>query len=348
MFKEFKSQFGGKVTADNEKRYAQSEYWQNGAFQNLEKTEMSVEFSKIPSVLFKQLKKNKNRRPEKPLSVIPFDNASFEAKSDKTKIIWYGHSAVFMRMNGQNILIDPMLGGNTTPIAPVVNKRFSDNTLSLIDDFPTIDLVLITHDHYDHLDMDSIKKLKPKVKQFFVALGVKRHLVAWGIDADKITEFDWWSNQNFNDISITFTPTRHFSGRGLTDRFKTLWGGWSFKNENEHIWFSGDGGYGKHFKEVGQRIGKVDFAFMECGQYNDDWHKIHMFPHESVQAAIDVNVQKVMPVHWAGFDLSYQHTWSEPADEFVKSCLEHNLDFMLPKIGEIFTIDKVNQAKWWL
>lgn len=344
----FFKQFGGKVTPEDTEKYSKSSNWKNGAFQNLETTDMSMNLSQVPGMIYKQFANSKGRKPEKPLAIIPFDKAKFTEESDKAKVIWYGHSVVFMRMNGQNILIDPMLGDNTTPIAPVANKRFSENTLSLIDDFPTIDLVLITHDHYDHLDLDSILKLKSKVNQFYVALGVKRHLVAWGIDSDKITEFDWWNSQTFNDISITFTPTRHFSGRGLRDRFKTLWGGWSFKNDKEHIWFSGDGGYGKHFKEIGERIGKVDFAFMECGQYNDDWHEIHLFPQESVQAAIDSNVQKVMPVHWAGFDLSYQHTWTEPADEFVKFCLKQNLDFALPKLGEIFTIDKVNQAKWWL
>ena len=171
-----------------------------------------------------------------------------------------------MRMNEQTLLIDPMLGGNTTPIAPIANKRFSENTLQLIDGFPEIDLLLLTHDHYDHLDFDSIQKLKHKTQKYFVALGIKRHLVRWGVAPDLITEFDWWDNQSFENINITFTPTRHFSGRGLTDRNKSLWGGWAFENKNENIWFSGDGGYGQHFKEVGKRLGPFDFGFMECGQ----------------------------------------------------------------------------------
>lgn len=341
-------QFGGKVTPDLIQQYEQSANWQDGQFQNLERTDMNMSLSKVPNMLYKQFSNSKARTPKKPLPIVPFDKVAFEAESEKAKLIWYGHSVVLMRMNGKTILIDPMLGDNTTPIAPVANRRFSKNTLSLIDDFPMIDLIILTHDHYDHLDFDSIQKLKSKTKQFFVALGVKRHLVSWGVAAEIITEFDWWDNQVFNDISITFTPTRHFSGRGLSDRFKGLWGGWAFKTATENIWFSGDGGYGKHFKEIGKRLGAFDFAFMECGQYNVDWYEIHLFPKESVQAAIEAKVQKVMPVHWAGFSLSYQHTWTEPAEEFLAACLNEKLPFGTPKIGQLFTIDSVTTEKWWL
>jgi L-ascorbate metabolism protein UlaG (beta-lactamase superfamily) len=341
-------QFGGKVTSELIQRYQQSENWKDGQFQNLETADMSMSLSKVPGIIYKQISNSKGRMPKKPLPIIPFDKVAFEADSDKTKMIWYGHSVILMRMNGKTILIDPMLGKDTTPIAPVANKRFSENTLSLIDDFPEIDLIIFTHDHYDHLDYDSVQKLKSKTKQFFVALGVKRHLVSWGVAADIITEFDWWDHTIYNDISITFTPTQHFSGRGLTDRFKGLWGGWAFKTANENIWFSGDGGYGKHFEEIGKRLGSFDFAFMECGQYNEDWYDIHLFPKESVQAAIDAKAQKVMPVHWAGFALSYQHTWTEPAEEFVAACLDKKINHGTPEIGALFTIDSVSAKKWWL
>ena len=196
---------------------------------------------------------------------------------------------MLMRVNNKTILIDPMLGPDAAPIAPFKSKRFSESTLSLIDQFPEIDLLLLSHDHYDHLDLASIKKLKPKVKQYYVALGCGRHLEHWGIDPVQIREFDWWDNASFEAINITFTPSRHFSGRGLRDRFKSLWGGWVFKTETESIYFSGDGGYGKHFKEVGEKLGPFDFGIMECGQYNEQWHQIHMYPEEAIQAAIDAN-----------------------------------------------------------
>ena len=217
---------------------------------------------------------------------------------------------------------------------------------SLIDDFPDIDLIVISHDHYDHLDYDSILKLKDKAKQFYVALGVKRHLVSWGINPEIINEFDWWEESFFENIKITFTPTRHFSGRGLTDRAKSFWGGWVFKTEEENIWFSGDSGYGTHFTEIGKRLGPFDVAFMECGQYNENWHQIHMYPEESVQAAIDAKVQNMMPVHWAGFALA-QHSWQEPVERFVEKASVEKLNFVVPKIGELFNAKTSNYSESW-
>lgn len=343
----FFKQFGGRVTKELIREYEHSENWKNGSFQNLEHTPVVGKITDLPRILYKQLSKNVSREPKQPLPLKAFDKNSFLTDSEKAKFIWYGHSAILMRMAGLNILIDPMLGQDTTPIAPIPTKRFSKNTLELIDDFPEIDLLLMTHDHYDHLDYASIQKLKSKTKHYFVALGVKRHLVSWGVQPDLITEFDWWQSQKIGEIEITFTPTRHFSGRGLTDRSKTLWGGWVFHSKNENIWFSGDGGYGTHFREIGNRLGPFDFAFMECGQYNDDWRPIHLFPEEAIQAAIDAGAQKAMPVHWGGFNLSYQHTWKEPADVFVKTAIEQNFDFALPNLGEIFNTDTILQSKWW-
>lgn len=347
-------QFGGKITKERLSRYEQSPNWRNGSFQNLEETDMNAGLWKLPSIIYKQLSGKKNMYPKESLPVEPFDIEAFLAPSEEAKFIWYGHSALLIRMNGKTLMIDPMLGPDTTPIAPKATKRFSENTISLIDDFPEIDLVLFTHDHYDHLDYDSVQKIKGKVKQFYVGMGLERHLVSWGVDADLITEFDWWDNQIFNDnsnssqaISITYTPTRHFSGRGLTDRQKSLWGGWAFKTQNENIWFSGDGGYGKHFKEIGKRLGPFDFGFMECGQYNDDWELIHLFPHQSVQAGLDANVAKIMPVHCAGFALSYQHAWYEPLEDFVASANKEEISFSTPKIGECFTKSSELVLPWW-
>lgn len=344
--KNFQLQFGGKITNELLHQYEQSENWKEGAFQNLEKTEMDMSLGKIPAAIYKQLTK-KGQKPKANLPIIPFDKAAFLTPTEKAKFVWYGHSVVLMNLNEKTILIDPMLGSDTTPIAPFDNKRFSKSSLDLIDDFPEIDLILLTHDHYDHLDYDSIQKLKHKTKKYFVALGLKRHLVKWGVDSELITEFDWWNDAMLEEIQITFTPTRHFSGRGLKDKAKCLWGGWVFKTEKENIWFSGDSGYGRHFKSVGERLGPFDFAFMECGQYNDDWRSIHMFPHESVQAALDAQVKKAMPVHWSGFALSYQHTWTEPAEEFVEFSKEQKLDYLLPQIGKLFTYSDTIQDKWW-
>jgi len=341
-----RKQFGAKPTKIDKRKYTQSKQWDGAKFINREETSIAINFRSLPKLLYKQFCNKKNREPKEPLKIIPFDKAAFDINHQKMHYVWYGHSALLLKLNDSTILIDPMLGSNAAPIAPFPIKRFSTNTLNIIADFPIIDLVLISHDHYDHLDYDSIQKLKAKTKQFYVALGVKRHLVKWGIEEAKITEFDWWDNHLFEDIKITFTPTRHFSGRGLTDRAKSLWGGWSLSTTNENIWFSGDSGYGEHFKEIGKRLGPFDFAFMECGQYNENWHQIHMYPEESVQAAIDANVKNMIPVHWAGFALA-QHTWTEPVERFVKEANNKNMKYNLPQLGEITSIEAQHHVNWW-
>ncbi len=340
-------QFGGKLSKALILEYSLSPNWRDGSFQNLETTDAVPGFLKIPQIIYKQLTNSKKKEPEAPLPVIPFSADAFLAADGKTKFIWYGHSVVLLRMNGQTLLIDPMLGPDCTPIAPFPTKRFSENTLQIIDDLPEIDLLLLTHDHYDHLDHASIQKLRAKTKKYFVAMGVKRHLLSWGVEEEKITEFDWWDKRNFEGIQITFTPTRHFSGRGLSDRLKSLWGGWAFRTQEENIWFSGDGGYGQHFKEIGAKLGPFDFAFMECGQYCEDWVLLHLFPDESVTAAIDAGVKKAMPVHWAGFSLSYQHDWFEPAEAFVQAARDQSMAYVLPELGKVMDLSGADTAHWW-
>ncbi|UZR97406.1 MBL fold metallo-hydrolase [Chondrinema litorale] len=339
-------QFGGKITKALSERYAQSPNWKNGKFENLAETTMSISIQSMPKLLYKQFFEKRDRFPAKSLPVQPFNKEEFLAPSETTKFIWYGHSVLLIRMNNKTILIDPMLGPDAAPIAPFASKRFSDNTLDIIEELPEIDLMLLTHDHYDHLDLASIMKLVPKVKQFFVALGSKRHLEKWGIDTSLIKEFDWWDDAKFDDLTISFTPTRHFSGRGLSDRAKSLWGGWVLKSDTENIYFSGDGGYGDHFKDVGERLGPFDFGIMECGQYNENWHLIHMYPEESVQAAIDAGVKVTMPVHWAGFALA-QHSWKEPVIRFLEETEKLSVPVKTPLLGELFTYTNTEINNWW-
>jgi L-ascorbate metabolism protein UlaG (beta-lactamase superfamily) len=339
-------QFGAKVTEENIKEYSSSSNWKNGIFVNLEETGMSIPLKKTPKLIYKQFIEKKGKTPKKPLSIHDFDIQKFNENDSDFKFIWYGHSVLLLKVSGLTILIDPMFGPNAAPISPFPVKRFSENTLDLIDDLPNIDIVLLTHDHYDHLDYQSIQKLIPKVKHYYTAIGVGRHLLKWGINREQITEFDWWDNKIIDSLNITFTPTRHFSGRGLKDRAKSLWGGWALKSETKNIWFSGDGGYGNHFKEVGDKLGPFDFGFMECGQYNENWHQIHMFPKESIQAAIDAKVNSIMPVHWGAFSLA-QHSWKEPVEEFIKESNNKNLHYIVPSKGEIIDLNKVYDTKFW-
>lgn len=339
-------QFGGRITPELEKQYSSSKHWKDGKFHNLEITGMNIRPKNVPGLIYKQIT-SKGRRPLRPLEVSPFARQAFLAPGGELKYAWYGHSAVLLRLNGHNILIDPMMGHDASPPAPIKTKRFSENTLSIIDDLPEIDLMLLTHDHYDHLDLASIVKLKAKVRTYFVALGVKRHLVAWGVESSLIKEFDWWDSDSFADIEITFTPSRHFSGRGLRDRFRSLWGGWALRSQGGNVYFSGDGGYGKHFREIGERLGPFDLAFMECGQYNELWHQIHMFPEESVKAAMDAGAVKAIPVHWGGFTLAL-HPWNEPAGRFSAEADKKGLEAVYPELGAVYKLSSGQKVKWWV
>ncbi len=339
-------QFGAKVRKQDLVKFEKSSQWDGKQFKNLTETTMDIGLRNVPKLLIKAFTKRKERSPEKPIPIIPFDEAKFLPNDQKPKFIWYGHSVLLLQLNGKNLLIDPMLGGDASPIAPFASKRFSNDSLSVIDQLPPLDAVLLTHDHYDHLDFTSIKKLMPKVDTWFVAVGVSRHLEKWGVDAKQITEFDWWDETDFEGIHLTFTPSRHFSGRGAFDRAKSLWGGWVFKTKEHNIYWSGDGGYGSHFAEVGKKLGPFDWAFMECGQYNEHWHAIHMYPEEAVKAAIDAKAKVATPVHWGGFSLA-MHSWKEPIERFVAEAEKQGLKISTPEIGEAVVMGEEPRDNFW-
>ncbi len=193
-----------------------------------------------------------------------------------------------------------------------------------------------------------MQRLKDKAKAIFTALGVGRHLRKWGVDDAKITEFDWWEDRVFKDIKITFTPSRHFSGRGPNDRAKSFWGGWVFTTVKENIWFSGDGGYGSHFwgrKLAGGSVPLI-WGLWNAARYSDLWHDIHMYPEESVQAAIDAEVCKAMPVHWGAFALS-QHPWTEPPERWFAEADKRELDYIMPTLGETINLESEMRTPWW-
>jgi L-ascorbate metabolism protein UlaG (beta-lactamase superfamily) len=346
IYKKMLEQFGAQPSDSDIERYSHSEHWNGEIFVNDEPTKIDVNFFTLPQMLYKQFLNRGTRQPSVPLPLIPFDKDRFLSSGEAFSAVWFGHSAILMRVANTTIFIDPMLGPNAAPISPFPERRFSENTLDLIDALPELDLVLLSHDHYDHLDYDSVQGLKDKAKNIFTALGVGRHLRKWGIDDGKITEFDWWEDRVFNDIKITFTPSRHFSGRGPNDRAKSFWGGWVLNTGKENIWFSGDGGYAGHFKEIGKRLGPFDLGFVECGQYSDLWHDIHMYPEESVQAALDAGVRKAMPVHWGAFALS-QHPWTEPPERWVAEADKKELDYIMPSLGETIKLDSGMRREWW-
>lgn len=340
-------QFGGKVDKAHNERYTSSEHWYKGRFRNLEKTVALKSLWKIPKMLYRQLRSPVQGYPSTPIHISSLDQASFLAGSSPLQYVWYGHSVILLKMDGIVILVDPMFGPDCAPIAPFQSPRFSEDTLKLIDHLPQIDLVLFTHDHYDHLDLDSILRLKSKVSRYMVPLGMKRHLEAWNINPDKVEEMDWWQTNTYNNIEITFTPTRHFSGRGINDRAKSLWGGFYLKTDASKIWISGDGGYGKHFEEIARLVEGVDIAFLECGQYNEDWPQVHLFPRDAIKLAHLAKAKIAIPIHWGAFNLSYYHNWYDPVETFKKLGIHRNLTISVPEPGVIYKKQSIEGGEWW-
>ena len=189
--------------------------------------------------------------------------------------------------------------------------------------------------------------LKDKVGHFYTPLGVGAHLERWGISSERITELDWWETASIGQTKLVAAPARHFSGRGITDRNKTQWASWVIVGEREKIYFSGDSGYGPHFKEIGERFGPFDFAMMECGQYNERWEAIHMMPEQTIQASIDIKSKKMMPIHWSAFNLSLHH-WTEPVERALKAAKAREVNMITPLIGLRFSPAVIQEnTMWW-
>lgn len=339
-------QFGGKLDKEDKERFSKSQQWDGEKFVNQSETVMDIGVKTMPGLLKAQFTGRENRAPKEKLPLIKFNRKSWDANTNSFQFIWFGHSVGLMKMAGKNILIDPMFGADASPIGPFRTNRYTDSTLYVINQLPEIDAVLITHDHYDHLDYDSFKKLKGKVGHYYVPLGVKRHLLRWNIAAEDITEFDWWESAKLDEVEMTFVPSRHFSGRGISDRGESLWGGWTFITSKHRIYWSGDGGYDKHFKEIGEKLGPFDWAFLECGQYNKLWHHIHMYPEESIQAAIDVKANTSIPIHWGAFTLAL-HDWKDPVQRFSDEAKTKGVNIAMPKLGQVIKLEEGKRSNFW-
>jgi len=287
----------------------------------------------------------KDRTPEEKLPEVKPDLEKFLSASNELKVIWFGHSTFLLNMSGKIILVDPVFSGSAAPVSFMV-KRFQKPVLSL-NELPQIDYIVISHDHYDHLDMESIKFFKHKSAKFVTPLGVGSHLQKWGIEKGRITEFDWWEEREFDGITFVATPAQHFSGRDGFHENQTLWASWVIKNFEHNIYFSGDSGYDTHFKDIGEKYGPFDLAFIENGQYNEKWKAVHMLPEEAAQAYFDLKAKRYFPVHWGMFELSF-HSWFEPIVKIDKLARERGIDLVTPLLGEVISVnEKLRTSSWW-
>ena len=261
-------------------------------------------------------------------------------------LIWFGHSSYLIKYRSQNILVDPVFSGHAAPISTAVNA-FAGTDIYTVNDLPQVDFLVLTHDHYDHIDFETVVRLKDKTKFIVCPLGVGEHLEYWGFSPEKFVELDWWESRKLTpNLNITSTPARHFSGRSLR-RNKTLWTSYVLELDAFRIFIGGDSGYDDQFKKIGEKFESFDLAILECGQYGENWPFIHMFPEQTAQAARDLNAKILWPVHWGKFVLS-THSWTEPIERLLRKASALNQAVTTPQIGQVLKLgEAMPDSAWW-
>ena len=340
------TRFGKIPSGKAKEKIQQSTNYKNNQFANISDTPMLAEGVNYGTMMWDFFfNRPKFSAPPKPIPSHKTDLKTLDPKSDL--LVWFGHSSYFMQIDGKTFLIDPVLSGLASPV-PNTTTSFPGSNVYSPDDFPLIDYLFITHDHWDHLDYRTITKLKSKVKQIITSLGVGSHLIHWGYSPDIIVETDWNTTTDLHDGFYVHTKSaRHFSGRGFT-RNQSLWSSFVLQTPTQKIYIGGDSGYDTHFKSIGDEYGSFDLVLLECGQYNKNWRYIHMMPEETVQASIDLKAKRLMPVHWGKFALSL-HDWDEPIVRVSTEAERLNQRLVTPKIGEIVRLKDGSQifSNWW-
>ncbi|WP_373548416.1 MBL fold metallo-hydrolase [Haliscomenobacter sp.] len=339
-------QFGKAPSGARLQRIKQSPHYQDGAFVNKEPTPNLSEGHSFGSVLYSFFfAKKPDLKPKEPIPSTFTDLYQLPANADV--LVWFGHSSYYLQIGGVKFLIDPVFSGNVSPI-PGSNQAFKGSDVYTVKNMPPIDYLLITHDHYDHLDYQTVTGLKDKVKQVICGLGVGSHLERWGYPAERIMEKDW--NESLileKGLTLHTLPTRHFSGRSFK-RNNTLWLSFLLETPNGKIYLGGDSGYGEHFAKIGDQFGPIDLAILENGQYNPAWHAIHCLPEETLKAAKALQAKLLMPVHSSKFALA-MHAWYEPLTEITRLNSGYLVPLVTPLIGECVNLKESGQAfqEWW-
>lgn len=319
--------------------------YKNGQFQNQIPTPALVEGQNLVKVLWHFFGKHTDTEPTSP---IPFVNTDIkQLHPEENVLIWFGHSSYFIQIDGRKLLIDPVFSGNASPVKGSV-KAFPGANHYQAEDLPDIDLLLISHDHWDHLDYETIQQLRQKVKKVVCGLGVAQHFEYWGWDKNKLIEKNWYDSLTpFEGFHITLTPARHFSGR-LLRRNISLWTSYVLQTPTKKLFLGGDSGYGPHFKEIGEHFGPFDLAILECGQYNERWPYIHSLPDELIKEAKELKAANIMPVHNSKFKLS-QHPWYEPLRQVTLLAEAAHIPVTTPQIGEKVDLNHLGKVweKWW-
>lgn len=339
--------FGKKAEGTRLEKITQSKNFKGNQFRNLSKTPSLAEgttyYDAIKDLLFSKVKATK------PTESIPYIKTNIkQLELTEDYLVWFGHSSYFIQVDQKKILVDPVLTKNASPIYGT-NVAFKGTDVFNIATLPAIDFLILTHDHYDHLDYTTFKKIKNRISKIICPLGVGAHLEYWGFPEKNIIELDWYENISLSEsIQLTATPARHFSGRGFK-RNNTLWASYVLKSASLNLFLGGDSGYDTHFKEIGMQFGPFDIAILENGQYDKKWKYIHLLPEDLPKASSDLNTKRLLPVHNSKFKLA-NHPWKEPLQKIMENASKiPGIKIMTPKIGEIVYLSNENQLfeNWW-
>lgn len=336
----------GAALAEVEK----SPHYLDGTFHNLVETPMLADRQGFISAMLEYLFTKKERlKPRDPVPTVKTDLKALDPQADL--LIWLGHSSFYIQLSGARILIDPVLSDYAAPVS-FANRAFSGTNLYTADDFPEIDYLLITHDHWDHLDYPTVMALKPKLKKIITGLGVGAHFQRWGFAPQLVQEADWNSRLDFDGLTIHLLPARHFSGRSLT-RNKSLWAAFALGTDQRRIFFSGDSGYGPHFKQIGADFDGFDLVALDSGQYDQGWPFVHMTPEEAAQAALDLRAKALLPAHIGKFSIA-NHSWDDPFIRTVAAAENKDYRLLTPLIGQMMSLDESKNQneeesypRWW-
>ncbi|RPD42187.1 MBL fold metallo-hydrolase [Chitinophaga barathri] len=341
------SKFGKAPSGERLEMIKRSPNYKDGKFQNLHLTPSLTEGYNIFEVTWEVLfKKSPRRRPVDSLPSIKTNLRNIPA--DKDVLVWFGHSSYFMQIDGKRILVDPVLSGNASPI-PGTTTSFNGSDIYTVADLPDIDYLFISHDHYDHLDYETLTKLRPRVRKVICGLGVGAHFEHWGYTKDQLAERDWHQTlEPDSGFIIHTTPARHFSGRGFT-RNNTLWMSYVLQTPTMKIYIGGDSGYDTHFADIGNKFGPFDLVMIDNGQYDIKWKYIHTQPAEALQAAHDLKAKRLFPVHSSKFMLA-NHPWDEPLAKISELNKTIGIPLVTPFIGEQVNLDDPGQqfTQWWV
>ena len=327
------------------KKIENSAQYKDGKFFN-HQDNYKINYFKILPVLWEVLFTSNHRKPDAELPVQKVDfKQIINAKHDELKVTWIGHSSQIINLDGKIILTDPVYENKTAFMGPA---RYNGDVPLNMKELPEIDLVIISHNHYDHLNEATIEKIHPKVRHFITPLMVGAELEKVGVPREKITELDWWDEITlFDEFLIALTPAQHFSGRGLFDAAETLWGSFVIQGPYHKIYFSGDSGYFDGFKQIGDKYGPFDYTFMECGAYDERWHTMHMMPEETARAHLDLKGKILQPMHWGTFDLAL-HSWYDPMLRVSRVADSLGIQLSTPIIGQTITVDEnLHTERWW-